>query len=79
MATISRITDSKDGITQSLDWERADAKVRELMESGDVEGAREEFGRTLLDSLESGEDVAITPKTWEELSLAFHREGKIAS
>jgi hypothetical protein len=79
MTTIPRIADSEKDLTQRLDWEGSDSRVYELMEGGDIDGAREEVERTLLDSLDSGEGVAITPEKWEELRLAFHREAKIAS
>ncbi len=40
--------------------------VRELIRGAQREAAREQFERLLLDGLDSGEPVEITPVFWEE-------------
>jgi hypothetical protein len=61
------------------DEELWDETIEALLASGDIEGARAEFDRQLLVSIDSGDPVLMTPEKWEELRLELHREAKLAS
>jgi hypothetical protein len=55
------------------DEESWDENIQALLASGDIEGAREEFERQWLASLNSGDPVLMTPEKWEALRTELHR------
>jgi hypothetical protein len=59
LATSPHSAESRGDLTLELDWERSDATVHQLMDAGDLEGARAEFAKTLLDSLDSGDALRM--------------------
>jgi cytochrome c-type biogenesis protein CcmH/NrfG len=61
------------------DEEAWDEKIEALLAADDIEGARAEFERQLLASVNSGDPVLMTREKWEELRLELHREAKLAS
>jgi hypothetical protein len=52
-----------------------DQNIEALLASGDIEGARAEFERQCLASLESGDTILMTPAKLEELRTELHRYG----
>jgi hypothetical protein len=56
-----------------------EAAIAALLAAGDIEGARSEFERLCLESLDSGEPVVMTPEKWEQFRLELHREAKLTS
>jgi hypothetical protein len=54
-----------------------DQNIEALLSAGDIEGARIEFERQCLASLDSGDPILMTPEKWEELRLELHREANL--
>ncbi len=61
------------------DIDQDEAAIAALLASGDTKGARSEFERLCLESLDSGEPVVMTPEKWEQFRLELHREAKLTS
>ena len=61
------------------DHDLQDSTVDALLAAGDIEGARAEFERLCLQSLDSGEPVLMTPEKWEQFRLDLHRKASRAS
>jgi hypothetical protein len=50
-----------------------ESTIDALLASGDIEGARAEFERLCLESLDSGPAIEVTPKFWGEFRTNLHR------
>jgi hypothetical protein len=60
------------------DHDSPDSAVDALLDAGNIEGARAEFERLCLESLDSGDPVPMTAAKWEQFRIDLHRKASPA-